>query len=108
MLIVSNLVISTLGFNFYSGRPSSVTLVKYGNFIMEASRKVGLVVMQRVLRASPLVSRSPPHANGDATGTSNSSTGTGNRYGGSVSPNRAHPGPRARQLGGGGEHGTVA
>ena len=105
MLIVSNLVITTLGFNFYSSRPSSVTLVKYGNFIMEAGRKVGLVVMQRVFRG---LSRSPPHANGDATGTSNSSTGTGNRYGGSVSPNRAHPGPRARQLGGGGEHGMVA
>ena len=50
VLIVSNLVISTLGFNFYSGCPGSLTLVKYGNFIMEASRKVGLVVMQRVFR----------------------------------------------------------
>ena len=103
MLIVSNLVISTLGFNFYSGRPGSGTLAKYGNFIMEASKKVGSWWSCReYLGASPPVSRSPPHANGDATGTSNSSTSTGNRYGGSVSPNRAHPGPRARQLGGGG------
>ena len=63
-----------------------------------------LLWRSRCLGASASVFRSPPHANGDATGTTNGSTSTGNSHGGSASGNRAHPGPKAgwvRQVGGG-------